>query len=141
MALTGVISGKNGTLKQGNATYGSATEFRIKDWSFQEQGSAIPAKDSGDADDSVPHVPGKAKTTTGSFNSISRYGETALVVHTEYDAHFVEDDTSGDEVYHSGSIIITSIGKSVDVEGDSVVMTPYSFTVNGKLTKTDNSAS
>lgn len=141
MALTGVVSGKNGTLKTGNSTFASATEYRIKNWSFQEQGSAIPAKDSGDTSDAVPHVPGKAKTTTGSFDHISRYADTDLVVHTIYDAHFVEDDTSGDEVYHSGSIIITSKGKSVDVEGDNVVMTPYTFTVDGGLTRVDNSAS
>ena len=50
------------------------------------------------------------------------------------------DDTSLDEVYYSGKIILTSKGKSLDVEGDSVVMTPYNFTVNGKLTLTDSSA-
>jgi len=65
--LAGVVSGKNGTIQ---LTALGGTEVRIKNWSFSEQGSAIPCKDSGDADDYVPHVPGKAKTTTGSFDQI-----------------------------------------------------------------------
>jgi len=138
--LTGVISGKNGHLKQGNAVYASATAFRIKNWSFSEQGSAIPAKDSGDSGIAVPHVAGKAITVTGSFDHITRYGDVDLVVGNEYEAHLGMDDTSLDEVYYSGKIILTSKGKSLDVEGDSVVMTPYNFTVNGKLTLTDSSA-
>lgn len=139
MSLTGVISGKNGHLKQGNATYASASVFRIKNWSFSEQGSAIPAKDSGDAL-ATPHVAGKAITVTGSFDHITRYGDTDLLVGTEYEAHLGLEDTSTDEVYYSGKIILTSKGKSVDVEGDSVVITNYNFTVNGKLTPTDSSA-
>ena len=140
MALTGVISGKNGHLKQGNATYASATVFRIKNWSFQEQGSAIPAKDSGDTGIAVPHVAGKAITLTGSFDHITRYGDTDLLVGTEYEAHLGLEDTATDEVYYSGKLILTSKGKSVDVEGDNVVITNYNFTVNGKLTVTDSSA-
>ena len=140
MALTGVISGKNGHLKQGNAVYADATVFRIKSWSFQEQGSAIGAKDSGDSTDAVPHVAGKAITVTGSFDHVTRYGDVDLVVNTEYEAHLGLEDTALDQVYYSGKIILTSKGKSVDVEGDNVVMTPYSFTANGKLTLTDSSA-
>lgn len=140
MSLTGVISGKNGHLKQGNAVYGTATVFRVKNWNFQEQGSAIPAKDSGDSGIAVPHVVGKAITLTGSFDHITRYGDTDLVVGNEYEAHLGLEDASTDEVYYSGKIILTSKGKSVDVEGDNVVITNYSFTVNGKLTLTDSSA-
>jgi len=136
--LSGVVSGKNGTIQL--ATLGG-TEVRIKNWSFSEQGSAIPCKDSGDTDDYVPHVPGKAKTTTGSFDQIVRYGAqaTELALHTSYVVLFFLDDTSGDEMYYTGTIFITSKGKSVDVEGDSVVMTSFSFTVNGELALTDNS--
>lgn len=140
MALTGVISGKNGHLKQGNAVYASATLFRIKNWSFQEQGSAIGTKDSGDTTDAVPKVAGKAITVTGSFDHITRYGDVDLIVNTEYEGHLGLDDTATDLVYYSGKLIITSKGKSVDVEGDNVVMTPYAFTANGKLTLTDDSA-
>src|SRR3990167_4959467 len=72
--LAGVVSGKNGTIQ---LTALGGTEVRIKNWSFSEQGSAIPCKDSGDADDYVPHVPGKAKTTTVSFKKFVRYGAQA----------------------------------------------------------------
>lgn len=138
MPLSGVVSGKNGTIQL--ATLGG-TEVRIKNWSFQEQGSAIPCKDSGDADDYVPHVVGKAKTTTGSFEQINRYGAltTELALHTSYVVLFLLDDTSGDEMYYTGTIFITSKGKSVGVEGDNVVVTSFSYTVNGELTLTDNS--
>jgi hypothetical protein len=138
MPLSGVVSGKNGTIQL--ATLGG-TVVRIKNWSFQEQGSAIPCKDSGDTDEYVPHVPGKAKTTTGSFDQIVRYGALVgeLALHTSYVVLFILDDTSGDEMYYTGTIILTSKGKTVDVEGDNVVMTNFSFTVNGELALTDNS--
>lgn len=138
MPLSGVVSGKNGTIQL--ATLGG-TEVRIKNWSFQEQASAIPCKDSGDTDEYVPHVPGKAKTTTGSFDQIVRYGALVgeLALHTSYVVLFILDDTSGDEMYYTGTIILTSKGKTVDVEGDNVVMTSFSFTVNGELALTDNS--
>ena len=136
MPLSGVVSGKNGTIQL--ATLGG-TEVRIKNWSFQEQASAIPAKDSGDEDDYVPHVPGKAKTTTGSFDQIARYGAIVgeLALHTPVVVLFFLDDTTGDEMYYTGTIIITSKGKSVDVEGDDVVITSYSFAVDGQLVLTD----
>ena len=138
MPLSGVVSGKNGTIQL--ATLGG-TEVRIKNWSFTEQGSAIPCKDSGDSDDYVPHVVGKSKTTTGSFEQINRYGAVVgeLALHTSYVVLFFLDDTSGDEMFYTGTIFITSKGKSVDVEGDSVVVTSFSFTVNGELALTDNS--
>lgn len=138
MPLSGVVSGKNGTINL--ATLGG-TPVRCKNWSFQEQGSAIPCKDSGDSDDYVPHVPGKSKNTTGSFDTIARYGAltSELVVHTSYVVLFILDDTSGDEMYYTGTIIITSRGKSLDVEGDSVVITPYTFEVNGDMALTDAS--
>jgi len=138
--LSGVISGKNASVRTGSATYGSAVEFRIKNMNFAEAGSAIPCADSGDANNGMPHVPGKYITGSGSFDHICRYGETKLTVLTEYAAHIVDDDTSGDEVYYSGSIIITNKNHSADVEGDNVVMDNYGFTVNGLLTPTDNSA-
>ena len=136
MPLSGVVSGKNGNIRL--STLGG-TEVKCKNWSFQEQGSAIPCKDSGDTDEYVPHVIGKSKVTTGSFDTITRYGGTDLVVHTSYTAIFLLDKTSGDEMYYTGSVIITSKGKSVDVEGDNVSMTKYTFTVNGELALTDAS--
>ena len=140
MALSGKITGKNGTLKTGNATFGSATEKKIKDWSFSIDGGVIDVTDSSTTD-ARAFVPGKRSTTSGSFSAYHEYGETELSVNTAYDAHFVEEDTSGDEVYWSGSVILTSKGLSVPVEGESAVEVSYNFTVNGALTKTDNSAS
>lgn len=137
---TGKITGKNGTLKTGNSSLGSATEKKITDWSFDEQGGVIDVTDSGSTD-SREHVPGKRTTTSGSFSAFHLFGETELVVNTEYEAHLVEDDTTGDEVYWSGKIIITSRGLSVPIEGEDAVKISYGFTASTKLAKTDNSAS
>ena len=139
MALTGKITGKNGTLKTGNATLGSATEKKIKDWSFSQSGGVIDVTDSGSGD-SREHVPGKRSSTSGSFSAYHLYNETELLVNTEYEAHLMEEDTSGDEVYWSGKIIITDKSFSVAIEGESAVEVSYSFTATTALTKTDSSA-
>lgn len=139
MPLTGKITGKNGTLKTGNATLGSATEKKVKDWSFSKSGGVIDVTDSGSGD-AREHVPGKRSTTTGSFSCFHLYGETEFEVNTEYEAHFMEDDTSGDEVYHSGKIIITDKSLNNSVEGESANDMSYSFTATTSLTKTDSSA-
>ena len=139
MALTGKITGKNGTLKTGNATLGSAVEKKIKDWSFSQSGGVIDVTDSGSGD-SREHVPGKRSSTTGSFSCFHLYGETEFTVNTEYEAHLMEDDTSGDEFYWSGKIIITDRSINNSVEGESANDISYSFTATSALTKTDNSA-
>ena len=139
MAKTGKISGKDGTLKTGNSTLGSATEKKIKDWSFSQSGSVIDVTDSGSGD-AREHVPGKRSTTTGSFSCFHLYGETEFTVNTEYEAHLMEDDTSGDEFYWSGKIIITDRSINNSVEGESANDISYSFTATTALTKTDNSA-
>lgn len=139
MSLTGVITGKNGAIKTGNAVLGSATDFKVTEFSFSKSGGAIPVPDSSSGD-SVPHVPGKRVTTTGSFSAIRYYGVSPLSVNTEYEAHLLEEKTSGDEVYHSGKIIITDHSRTVSIEGEDKVMDSYNFTVNGALTPTDNSA-
>jgi len=139
MAKTGKISGKDGTLKTGNSTLGSATEKKIKDWSFSQSGGVIDVTDSGSGD-AREHVPGKRSTTTGSFSCFHLYGETEFTVNTEYEAHLMEDDTSGDEFYWSGKIIITDRSINNSVEGESANDISYSFTATTALVKTDNSA-
>lgn len=138
---TGVISGKNGVLKTGNTTYGSATDFEIKNWSVEKSGSAIPTIDSSVTDGSTPKVVGKYTDEKGSFTAIHRFADTNLEVNTAYDAHLVEDDVSGDEVYWSGNIIITRRGIETPIDDNgAVVAVDYDFEVNGKLTLTDDSS-
>jgi len=139
MALTGVITGKNGTVKTGNSTYGSATEYPVRNWSLTESGGTLDTTDSGTGNQRSK-VPQKRSTWSGSFEAIVDYGWTPLSVNTEYDAHFVLDDTGSDEVYYSGEIIITERGFSVPVEGEDIVIETFSFEVDGNMTKTDNSA-
>jgi hypothetical protein len=129
-----------------NNTRGSATEEfklkvekKIKDWSFSQSGGVIDVTDSGSGD-SREHVPGKRSSTSGSFSAFHLYNETELTVNTEYEAHLMEEDTSGDEVYWSGKIIITDKSFSVAIEGESAVEVSYSFTATGALIKTDSSA-
>jgi len=140
MALTGKITGKNGTLRTGNATFASATEKKVKNWSFAQSGGVIDVTDSGSGD-TREHVPQKRSTTTGSFTCFHLYGETEFTVNTEYEAHLVEDDTASDEVYWSGKIIITDRSQGTPIEGEDAVSVDYSFTATTGLTKTDNSAS
>lgn len=137
--LTGKITGKNGTIKTGNSTYASATEKKVKNWSKSKSGGVIDVTDSGSGD-TREHVPQKRSTETGSFSCFHLYGETELAVNTEYEAHLVEDETSGDEVYWSGKIIITEVGISTPIEGEDAVSVDYSFTATTGLTKTDASA-
>lgn len=139
MALTGKITGKNGTLKTGNATLGSATEKKVKNWSLTKSGGVIDVTDSGSGD-TREHVPQKRSTESGSFTCFHLYGETELAVNTEYEAHLLEEDTSGDEVYWSGKIIITDRSIAVPIEGEDAVSVDYSFTATSALTKTDSSA-
>jgi len=138
--LTGNISGKNGTVKTGNATLGSATEYQVTDWSLDISGGTIDNTDSGSGDWRTK-VPGKRKSASGSFSAIMSYGETDLAINTSLEAHFLADDTSTDEVYYSGAICITSMGVSVPIEGEDVVKKSFSFEFLGAVTKTDASAS
>ena len=140
MALTGNISGKNGTVKTGNATLGSATEYQVTDWSLDISGGTLDVTDSGSGD-WREKVVGKRKSASGSFSAIMAYGETDLAINTSLEAHFLADDTSGDEVYYSGAICITSMGVSVPIEGEDVVKKSFSFEFLGAVTKTDASAS
>lgn len=136
---TGKITGKNGTLKTGNSVYASATEKKVTDWSFDEQGGVIDVTDSSSGN-SRAHVPGKRTSTSGSFSAFHEFGETELSVNTEYEAHLVEDDTSADEVYWSGKIILTGKSISTPVEGEDAVKVSYNFTATTSLTKVDSSA-
>jgi hypothetical protein len=137
--LTGIISGNNASLRTGDSVYADADEFRIKNIQFAEAGSVIPCADSGDTNNGKPHVPGKKKTTSGSFDHIARYGETKLSKNTQYEAHIIDEDTLNEEVYYSGPIIITNLNHSTDIEGDTVVIDNYSFTVDENLTAVDHS--
>lgn len=140
MPLTGSITGKNGTVKTGNATLGSATEYQVTDWSLNISGGTIDVTDSGSTD-WREKVVGKRKSASGSFSAIMQYGETDLAINTALDAHFLADDTSGDEVYYSGSIAITDMGISVPIEGEDKVVKSFSYEFLGAVTKTDSSAS
>ena len=139
MALTGNITGKAGTVKTGNATLGSAVEYNVTDWSLDISGGTIDVTDSASAD-WREKVVGKRKSASGSFSAIMQYGETDLAINTSLEAHFLADDTSGDEVYYSGSICITSMGISVPIEGEDAVKKSYNFEFLGAVTKTDASA-
>ena len=131
------ITGKNGTVKTGNATFGSATEFKVTEWSMNITGGALDVTDSGSGD-WREKVAGKRKAATGSFTAIHKTDTTDLTVNAQVEAHLVEDDTSSDEIYWSGAVIITDMGISVPIEGEDVVKTSYSFEAVGAMTKTDN---
>jgi len=139
MALTGSITGKAGTVKTGNATLGSATEYQVTDWSLDISGGTLDVTDSGSGD-WREKVVGKRKSGSGSFSAIMQYGETDLAINTEIEAHFLCDDTSGDEVYYSGKICITSMGISVPVEGEDVVKKSFNYEFLGLIAKNDVSA-
>lgn len=139
MALTGRITGKGGTVKLGNATLGSAVEYKVLSWNLSIENSAIDVTDAGSGD-WREKVPGKRNSASGSFEAIMRYGETDIAVGTSIEAHFLADDTSTDEVYYSGAITVTSFGISVPVEGEDVVKKSYNFEALGTITKTDVSA-
>ena len=44
------ITGKDGTVKHGNATLGSATELKVTDWSMNITGGALDDTDAGSGD-------------------------------------------------------------------------------------------
>lgn len=140
MALAGNITGKNGTVKTGNSTLGSATEYQVTDWSLDISGGTIDVTDSASTD-WREKVVGKRKSASGSFSAIMQYGETDLALNTSLEAHFMTEDTSGDEVYYSGAICITSMGVSTPIEGEDAVKKSFNFEFLGAVTKTDNSAS
>lgn len=139
MSLTGKITGKNGTVKTGNATLGSATEYKVTDWSMNIEGGTLDVTDSGSTT-YRDKLPGKRLTAAGSFSALVVYGETELALNTSLEAHFLLDDTTGDEVYWSGAICITSMGLSVPIEGEDVVKKSYNFESLGAMTRTDSSA-
>ena len=137
MALSGTVTGKNGTVKTGNATFGSATDVEVRNWQFTRSRPSLDVTDSGTGD-AREKVAGKRCTVSGSFDALLHYGDT-LQVQTELEAHFAVDDTNGDEMYWSGQILITEQGVTCPIEGEDVVMINYSFDVDGDLTLTDDS--
>lgn len=139
MSLTGKITGKNGTVKTGNATMGSATEYKVTDWSLNIEGGTLDVTDS-ESTTYRTKLPGKRLSASGSFSALVNYGETELSLNSVVEAHFLLDDTSGDEVYWSGQICITSMGISVPIEGEDVVKKSYNYEALGTMTRTDSSA-
>lgn len=141
MALTGVITGKNGTLKKGtkDAAYGTLTEVSIKNWSMNVTGGAIDVTDS-QSGDARSKVPGKRYEWSGSAEAVLKAGDNDLMVNQEYSAALVAEDTSGDEVYWIGNVIITSFGVTTPIEGEDVVTKSINFVGSGTVTKVDNTA-
>jgi hypothetical protein len=138
--LTGVITGKNGTMKIGpsGTAYGSLTEVKIKNWQLTISGGALDISDcsSGDARDKVP---GKRYSWNGSAEAILRAGEWGLHINTQVSMALVAEDTPGDEVYWKGEAIIINIGVNTPIEGEDVVTVPFNFEGAGALTRVDNS--
>ena len=132
-----VITGKDGTVKHGNATLGSATELEVTEWSMNITGGALDVSDAGSGD-WREKVPGKRKSATGSFNVIAKTDVALLTVNTEVEVHLVEDDTTDTEIYWSGAVIITDMGASVPVEGEDVEKISYSFEAAGEMLRTNN---
>jgi len=137
MALSGTITGKSGSFATG-ASYGASTAYPIRNWSLTESGGTLDTTDAS-ATNQRTKVPAKRSTWSGTFEAIVDYGWTPFSVNTSYTAYLLMDDTSGDEVYYSGSVIITERNYSVPIEGEDIVIESYSFEVNGNLTKTDAS--
>lgn len=142
MALTGVITGKNGTIKTGasGGAYGTLTEIKIKNWSLNISGGAIDVTDSNSGN-AREKVPGKRYEWSGSAEAILRAGDSELTINSQIAIAFVAEETSGDEVYWLGEAIVTGLGVSTPIEGEDVVTKSLSFTGTGSLTKTDNTAS
>ena len=131
-----VITGKDGTVKHGNATYGSATELKVTEWSMNITGGALDVSDAGSGD-WREKVPGKRKSATGSFTIIAETDVALLTVNTEVEVHLVEDGTADAEIYWSGAVIITDMGASVPVEGEDVEKISYSFEAAGSMLRTN----
>lgn len=142
MALTGVITGKNGVLKSGTSgtAYGSLTDVRIKNWSVTISGGVIDVTDS-QSGDARNKVGGKRYEWSGSAEAILRAGDSELVVNQVYSLALVAEDTTGDEVYWIGDAVITSLGVSTPIEGEDVVSKTINFSGTGSLTKVDNTGS
>ena len=132
-----VITGKDGTVKHGNATLGSATELEVTEWSMNITGGALDVSDAGDGD-WRSKVPGKRKSATGSFTVIGKTDVALLTVNEAVEAHLMEDDTSETEIYWSGEVIITDMGHSVPVEGEDFTKISYSFEASGEMERTNN---
>lgn len=141
MALTGVITGKNGTLKQGasGGAFGTLTEVKIKNWSLNISGGAIDVTDSNSGN-AREKVAGKRYEWSGSAEALLRAGDSELTVNGTYSLALVAEDTSGDEVYWLGDAIITSFGVSTPIEGEDAVSKTINFVGAGTITKTDNTA-
>lgn len=136
--LTGKITGKNGTVKTGNAAFASAVEYPVRNWQFAMAGGTLDATDSESGDNRVK-VPSKRYATSGSFEALHSYDQTLLSVNTAYAAHLAEDDTAIDAVYWSGTIVITDVSINTPIEGEDLVTVTYSFECQADWIKTDKS--
>lgn len=137
--LTGEISGANGALKYG-ASLGAATAIPITDVNVTIRGGVIDVTDSEVTNGWRKKIAGKFKEWSGDGNAIVDYNDTELTLNSEITLYIMADDTTGDEVYWSGTAVVTEIGISIPVEGEDKVMRHIAFEGTGALTKTDASA-
>lgn len=134
-----VVNGARGTLMQGNATLGSATEFPIVSVNLSHKISGvIDVTDSASTLGYKDKTAGKYTEWMGSAEAIVKEGETELTVGATVEIHVMASDESGNELYWSGTAIITGIDYSIPVTADDVVKRTLSFEGTGVLTKTEN---
>ena len=137
MATGDVINGLNGTFKQGNAVFATATEVPVTNVNVTVRGGVISTPDSESSAGWADKVPSKFKEWSGSCEGYLKEGQTELDVNTEYEVHFAADDTGGNLCHWSGSAILTELGIAIPIPGDEAVKRTMTFEDNGALTKTE----